>query len=275
MAKATAQELKLNLLSNGIDFIQSGVRFFLHDEPDPVSHKYAILHLFSGLVLLLKERLKREHHSLIFKDVKEAGKSNAKTVDFDEVIVRLEACASVVFDDKAKRTLRTAQGLRNLIEHYELAVDVRQAQAIIGDLSELSYLFLRDQLDVRLENHVEPEVWDRMQELRRISARLKQEEIAAWKHRVAKYSALSDEELDALADLEPYHPRHNPDPASFLQCPECWEETVVQTEDGDVGVCTNKECREVCAITFCMRCGERMTDGSSLCNSCVSYIDSQ
>ena len=157
------QELKLNLLSNGIDFIQSGVRFFLHDEPDPVSHKYAILHLFSGLVLLLKERLKREHHSLIFKDVKEAGKSNAKTVDFDEVIVRLEACASVVFDDKAKRTLRTAQGLRNLIEHYELAVDVRQAQAIIGDLSELSYLFLRDQLDVRLENHVEPEVWDRMQ----------------------------------------------------------------------------------------------------------------
>jgi hypothetical protein len=275
MAKAAAQELKLNLLSNGIDFIQSGVRFFLHDEPDPVIHKYAILHLFSGLVLLLKERLRREHHSLIFKDVKEAWKPNAKTVDFDEVITRLEACAHVVFDNKAMKTLRTAQGLRNLIEHYELTIDVRQAQAVIGDLSELAYLFMRDELGVRLEDLAEAEVWDRMQELRKISARLKEEEVAAWKLRVAKYSTLSDEELEALADLEPYHPKHNPDSDSYLTCPECWEETVVQTEDGDIGVCTNKECREVCAITSCIRCGERMTDGSSLCDGCISYIDNQ
>lgn len=275
MPKVVTQELKLNLLNNGLDFIQSGVRFFLHDEPDPVSHKYAILHLFSGLVLLLKERLRREHHSLIFKDLREAWKPNAKTVDFEEVITRLEACACVVLDERAKRTLRTAQGLRNLIEHYELTIDVRQAQAIIGDLSELAYLFLRDELGVRLEDHVEAEVWDRMQELQRISARLKEEEIAEWKLRVAKYAALSDDELDALAAIEPYHPKHNPDPDSFLVCPECGEETVVQTEDGDIGVCTNKDCREVCAVTSCSRCGERLTDGSDLCDGCDAWIDGQ
>lgn len=276
MAKALAEELKLNLLNNGLDFIQSGVRFFLHDEPDPASHKYAILHLFSGLVLLLKERLRREHHSLIFKNVTDAWKPDAKTVDFDEVITRLEACACVTFDDKAKRTLRTAQGLRNLIEHYEVTIDIRQAQAVIGDLSELAYLFMRDELDVRLENHVEAEVWDRMQELRRISARLKAEEIEEWKRRVAKYSALSDQELDTLADLEPYHPKHNPDPDTFLECPECGKETVVQMEgDPDIGVCTNKECREVSVITSCFRCGERLTDGTDLCAGCESWIDSQ
>jgi hypothetical protein len=274
MAKP-AHELKLNLLNNGLDFIQMGVRFFLHDDPDPVSHKYAILHLFSGLVLLLKERLRREHPSLIFKEVKEAGKPNAKTVDFDEVITRLEACASVAFDDKAKRTLRTAQGLRNLIEHYELTIDVRQAQAVIGDISELTCLFLRDELGVRLEDHVEVEVWERMQDLQRISARIKEEEIAEWKARVAKYCALTDEELEALADIEPYHPKHNPDPDSFLTCPECGEETVVQTEDGDIGVCTNKDCREVSAITFCFRCGERLSDGSSICDGCDAWIERQ
>ena len=151
-----AQELKLNLMNNGLDFIQSGVRYFLHDEPNPISHKYAILHLFSGLVLLLKERLKREHHTLIFREVKDATKPNAKTIDFDEVVSRLEACAGVVFDDKAKKTLRTAHGIRNLIEHYELTIDVRQAQAIIGDISELAYLFMRDELGVRLRIMLKP-----------------------------------------------------------------------------------------------------------------------
>ena len=270
-----AQELKLNLLNNGIDFIQSGVRFFLHDEPDPVSHKYAILHLFSGILLLLKERLRREHPSLIFVDVKDVRKPDAKTVDFDDVITRLEACAGVVLDEKAKKTLRSARHLRNLIEHYELTIDVRHAQAIIGDISELAYLFLRDELNVRLENHVEAEVWERMQDLRRISAGIKEEEIAEWKHRVAKYSALSDEELEALADIEPYHPKHNPDPDHFLVCPECGEETVVQTEDGDIGVCTNKDCREVSEITFCFRCGERLADGSNICDGCDAWIERQ
>ena len=270
------QELNLNLRNNGLDFIQSGVRFFLHDDPDPVSHKYAILHLFSGLVLLLKERLKQEHHTLIFKDVKEASKPNAKTIDFEEVIMRLETCAGVVFDEKAKKTLRTAQGLRNLIEHYEVTIDVRQAQAVIGDISELAYIFMRDELGLQLEDYVEAEVWDRMQELQRISARLKAEEIAEWKRRVAKYSVLSDEELDELADLEPYHPKHNPDPDTFLECPYCCEETIVQMpEDPDIGVCTNKDCREVSEITSCCRCGERLTDGTDLCDSCDSYIDSQ
>jgi hypothetical protein len=137
------QELKLNLLNNGIDFIQSGVRFFLHDDPDPISHKYAILHIFSGLLLLLKERLKREHPSLILKNVTDIGKPGSKTVDFDEVLARLENCAGVLFDEKAKKTLRTAQGLRNQIEHYEITINVKQAQAIIGDLSGLTYLFMR------------------------------------------------------------------------------------------------------------------------------------
>jgi hypothetical protein len=270
-----AQESKLNLLNNGIDFIQSGVRFFLHDEPDLASHKYAILHLFSGLILLFKERLRREHPSLIFVDVKNVGKLDEKTVDFDEVINRLRYCAGVVFDEKAWNTLRDARKLRNQIEHYEPTINVRYTQKIIGDLSEVAYIFMIDKLGVHLEEYVEAEIWERMQELRRISARIKEEEIAEWKRRVAKYSALSDEDLETLADLKPYHPKHNPDPDSFLQCPECGEETMVQTEDGDIGVCTNKDCREVSAITFCFRCGERLTDGGSICDGCDSWIERQ
>ncbi len=105
---------------------------------------------------------------------------------------------------------------------------------------------------------------------------MEEDAIAYWKVRVAKYSSLSDEELEALADLEPFHPKHNPDPDTFLECPDCGEETVVQmAEDPDIGVCTNKKCREVCSINTCLRCGERLTDGSDICEACIAYIDRQ
>jgi hypothetical protein len=268
-------KLDLDLLNNGIDFIQSGVRYFLHDEPDPASHKYAVLHLFSGFLLLLKERLRREHPSLIFKDVKDVTKPYGKTVDYDEALLRLEHCAGVKFDEKALRTLRTAHGLRNLAEHYKFTIDLRHAQAVIGELSELIYLFMRDQLGMYLSRHVQAEVWERMQHLRRIAKRLEVDEAEDWNRRAAKYSDLNDEELSEIANsIEAYHPKHHPDPDEFLECPQCSEETLVQT-DGDIGVCTNPECRDVCEITRCWRCSDRITDGSMLCFGCNDYIDRQ
>lgn len=268
-------KLKLDLLTNGIDFIQSGVEYFLRDDPDPRSHKYAVLHLFSGLLLLLKERLRREHPSLIFKEVRELGKPAAKTVDFDEAIARLESCAAVKFGDQQKKVLRSAQNMRNVVEHYEFEINLRQAQSIIGDLSEFIYCFMQDELDERLEAHVSTEVWHRMQQLREIAKRVEAEETADWKRRAANYTTLTNEQLAALGDVEPYHPKHNPDPEQFIYCQECGEETVVVTEDRDIGVCTNPKCREVHPIAGCLRCGERMIQDSTYCDNCEAYIESQ
>jgi hypothetical protein len=274
--KEETKNLKLNLLSNGIDFIQSGVLYFVHDEPDPASHKYAILHLFSGMLLLLKERLRREHPSLIFKEVKDVGRSDARTVDFDEALSRLESCASVVLDEKIKKTLRAAQRLRNQLEHYEFTIDLRHAQAVIGDVSEVAYLFMRDELDEHLETHVQPEVWTRMQFLQGIAKRVEEDEIEDWRSRAVQYVEMDDNDLATLANsVEPYHPKHNPDPDAFLECPECGEETLVQTEDRDIGVCTNLECRQVSEIASCLRCGDRLPGGGMICIGCSDYIDRQ
>jgi hypothetical protein len=273
---AETNKLKLDLLNNGIDFIQSGVEYFLHDEPDPRTHKYALLHLFSGLLLVLKERLRREHPALIFKEVRDAAIPTARTVDFEESIARLQACANVTLSEESKNLLRSAQRMRNVLEHYEFEIDLRQAQSIIGRLSEFTYCFMEDELGERLEDHLSSEVWGRMQDLRAIAKRLKAEETANWQRRAAKYVDFSDEQLAALADsIEPYHPKHNPDPQDFVHCGECGENTIVVTEDGDIGVCTNPECRELHEITYCLRCGDPMTEGDSLCDSCEEYIASQ
>lgn len=67
-------ELRLNILENAIDFVRSGIEdYFRTDAPDARVHKYAVLDIFAGVILLLKERLSREHESLIFAKVEEIG----------------------------------------------------------------------------------------------------------------------------------------------------------------------------------------------------------
>ena len=85
-SSSETSNLKLDLLTNGIDFVRSGVEHFF-SYSDRRALKYAVLHLFAGLLLLFKERLSREHPSLIFKRPHEALKQDAKTIDFDEAII--------------------------------------------------------------------------------------------------------------------------------------------------------------------------------------------
>lgn len=119
-------ELKFNLVENGIDFIRSGVeQYFLRDTPRARDHKYAVLHIFAGVLLLLKERLRRAHPSLILARVEDAAKDvtkeDVKTVAFDQAVDRLKACADVRIPSEQMATLRSAQRIRNQLEHYEVA----------------------------------------------------------------------------------------------------------------------------------------------------------
>ena len=267
--------LKLSLLSNGIDFIQSGIEhFFLKDDPDPRSHKYAILHLFAGVLLLLKERLRQEHWSLIFKDVARAGESDAKTVDFDEALQRLKSCSKLQLGDRNGKLLRKAQLLRNRLEHYEFELNLQESQDLIGRLSEFTYLFLRDNLATDLEEHLSADVWERLRELREIARRLEKERHEAWLRRTAQYRDLTDEDLRAIReDLEPYHPKHNPDPVEAEWCDSCGTESVVRVES-DIAVCTNPECRAIETVGECMRCYSPLVGGGHLCEGCQDYINS-
>jgi len=69
-------KIELNLLDNGLDFIIEGLkpttRLWGYDKVESV-WKYSVLNIFSGIELILKERLRREHWSLIFEDVSNAN----------------------------------------------------------------------------------------------------------------------------------------------------------------------------------------------------------
>jgi hypothetical protein len=269
-------ELKLTLLQNGLDFVREGVEalYGSHGSAPAHAHKYALLHVFSGTLLLLKERLRRAHPSLILKDVGQQATPDAKTVDFDEVLRRLQGAAGVALDRPDLELLRRVQKERNALEHFEANLQLDHVNALVGELVEFLDRFLRTELQESLFAHVSDAAGREIAELAKIAERLHQERIAEWRTRATPYFNLSDDELSQLADSREYHPKEDPG-RGLLECPECAEDSVAIVDRG-VGVCSNLECREVFAMSGCARCSApSFSIDGDLCADCRAYAQEQ
>jgi hypothetical protein len=87
-------QVHFTLLENGLDFVWSAVEH-LSVGTSKRGPKYALLHLVSGIELILKERLRREDWKLLFPKPDKADevlyKTGAfKSVDFGQLIDRVE-----------------------------------------------------------------------------------------------------------------------------------------------------------------------------------------
>jgi hypothetical protein len=125
----------LNLLDNGIDYIHEAVEpiFKAHDNSKH-SWKYSVLHLYSGIELLLKEKLRQEHWSLIFQDISSASSEKIENGDFvsvyhDELIKRLQNISKVTINDEPIKKLRD---LRNRFEHFEVNIALTECEQIVA-----------------------------------------------------------------------------------------------------------------------------------------------
>lgn len=284
MVDTIVTKLKLALLENAVDFLRKAVEELHPDsscgcdpfecknhtmpKPDPAAAKYALMHAYAGVVLILKERLRRADPELL-KDPKKHNPD--ATVTYHKLIARLGE-VGYALPGPAATMLDAVRDLRNPFEHFEVEVEKDDGERMVAEMVEFAYNFLADELDVRLEEHVSYWVWMHVQDLHTVALRIEGEEAAEhaawWKSMLGKYTNLTDEELEKLADLEPYHPRHNPDAEEFHHCPHCFEWTVVRTEDRGVAVCTNKDCREPFNTSGCKRCGELLLDRQDFCENC-------
>jgi hypothetical protein len=180
----------------------------LRDTASARDHKYAVLHIFAGVLLLLKERLRKAHPSLIFKRVedvaKEFSKDDVKTVTFDEAVERLRSCANVDIPANQLATLRTAQRIRNQIEHYEVSLNLKQTQAVVGRLCEFAYFFfMRDHLNESLGQHLKGDVWHCVVELRGIANKLEEERLEDWRERASKYAKIGTQQSPGIVSAAP------------------------------------------------------------------------
>ncbi len=127
------EQVQFTLLENGLDFVWSAVEH-LSTAASKRELKYALVHLVSGIELILKERLRREDWKLIFGKSDQATEAKYKagdftSVKFDPLIERLEELCDIEFSEEELLALRTVRRKRNRFEH--LAAD-ESAEAVIA-----------------------------------------------------------------------------------------------------------------------------------------------
>lgn len=288
---ADNHKIEWNLLENGIDFVRSSVELFfaasisyedkpfaavprVAERPDH-TFKYAILHLHAGCLLLLKERLRREHPALIYKDVDVLDPKKQKTVDFDQALKRLRVWSDYELTTSNAKLLRRLQNKRNALEHFKVELNRKEAQALISESVEFAYVFLRDELEVRLEDRISEEAWHHVSALREVAERIEAERRARWEALQKHYREASPAELEALADEGgSYDPSDGGVPFDALECDACGEYSLYLEPTHEALVCTNPDCRELSPIGDCERCGA-LVRGDGWCADCIGYMQYQ
>lgn len=131
-------QVEFSLVENALDFIlEASIR--LSSVPtDPRGLKYAVLHLCAGIDLVLKERLRQEHWSLVFQDIGKANKQDYETGSFisvnsKECVVRLKGVCGISIGDGHTKAIDALRQKRNRLEHFGL---IESAASIKGNAAE-------------------------------------------------------------------------------------------------------------------------------------------
>lgn len=292
--------LELSLLENGLDFITRGIDelYVLHDDIEyqqyiyPISqpqkdYKYGVLHLFSGFLLLLKQRLAYHMTELIFEGrIEEIRKKleNGKelnTVNLDEALNRLEIGPKVTFSEADTRIIRKVQGYRNRFEHYKFSANKFEINKAIIDFIDLTDRFLINELKIDITSaslKTDPEIRVKVLSIesvyRRMTEKRKRELLAIGAEKLRKFKRNRKNILQEL-DIASYIACKEEGGIDVtMECPECCEDTLIIYGDF-TGVCSNKECNFYSLIKQCDRCG-KVTTGyeweEEWCDDCHDEI---
>jgi hypothetical protein len=244
-----------------------------------------VLNLFSGFLLLLKERLSRHLPELTFKgkvnEVRQklsAGKT-LNTVDLDEALERLEIGPRVMFSKDELEVIRTVQEIRSQFEHYKVSINRHLLWKNVSKFLELIGRFLFNELQVNIE--ASPKNIDLQKKIHTIDSirkRVEEQRRKEWNEdaqsRLKKFKRKSSQVIQEL-ELE-YRANKGAD-IPYTTCPDCYDEALI-TSGEFRGVCINPECNSVNPLTGCSCCDAIMpgfTDDYVLCEYCQGWIDDQ
>ncbi len=146
-----SESVEFSLLENGLDFIQSGCQYIARGESKS-DLKYGVLHLASGIELVLKARLAAQSWKLLFKDLKKASLHSFRAGKFEGVTMwkclkRLESQCGIKLSDGQRRSLEVFREKRNQLEHFRI-IDTKAAleASAVAPLS-VTLDFIRDEFD--------------------------------------------------------------------------------------------------------------------------------
>jgi hypothetical protein len=232
------------LLENAIDFFKRSTNAYKIKD-----YKGAILNLWPGLLLLFKYKLYLINPAMIFKDIfkfikTENGKTkfikpekscNDLTVDFYEIIKRLESLGevnSLIF--KYKSYFEKIQKIRNRIEHYIFEVKEDDFLIIFHEIMPFINNFIEDELSENISDLFN-ENWADFLSIKSVS-----------QTRFKKMKDFIKENEPSLRDI-----KHGEEFITH-HCDSCGKGTMILQDD--VFYC--KFCENTETYNICSRCGE-------------------
>lgn len=146
----------LTLIQNSHSFVNEALAKALQAEKDPRQWQFAIFALVQAIELALKERLRREHPALIFKNIDD----RKQTVSIEQATSRLKDLAKVAVTESDLTAIRTAIQWRNLVVHYEFEFSTEVLKPVFAKLLGFLTDFNKDSLNLFLPDHVRAENWE-------------------------------------------------------------------------------------------------------------------
>jgi hypothetical protein len=144
---------------NGSDYLISVVDLLGREtgDPSPRDLKYAVLHLQAASEVLLKERLRKEHWTLVIKD---AGKTNQQkfhsgdfeSVTHNEAVRRLADVVGIKITDAEKKALADLAKTRNALQYWGLSDSAPAVEARAARVLDFLISFLDDELRQELDD---------------------------------------------------------------------------------------------------------------------------
>lgn len=146
-----SRDLSFVLLENGLDFIASGLRYIARGETKS-DLKYGVLHLASGIELVLKERLRQEDWRLVFVQPDKADErlyraGNFRSVNQEECLNRLKEHCGIDLTDSQRETLRAFRLRRNRLEHFAIVDSQRAIERLAAEVLGILLDFIGEAFD--------------------------------------------------------------------------------------------------------------------------------
>jgi hypothetical protein len=154
-------KLRMSLLENSYDSLNESLRKTIEANRYPKAWKFALLNVVQTIELLLKERLRREHHLLVYKNVDQPP----NTVSLSLSVHRLQESLGIPLQSEDVAAIHKARRIRNEIQHFEFDIPVTEMEAVYSLLFEFASSFHREHLGSELHSHIDEALWDREAEL--------------------------------------------------------------------------------------------------------------
>lgn len=157
--------IQFTLVQNAMDSIERAVELLAwQDVPKEDSRlKQAIIFTAHATELLLKERLRRVHPSLVWENVDKYPQLSARTVGVDQAIHRLKNIGNIALTESDISILKSLRNTRNAIEHFHWQTSRAEANSIVGQGLSFAIQFAKTELasDIAYQFR-DDDTWDQL-----------------------------------------------------------------------------------------------------------------